>query len=79
MLACGVKVVYVTHMYDLAHNLHRRGDRAYLFLRAERRHDGVRTFRITPASPEPTSYGEDSFRRVFGVPARAPTHAVQTR
>jgi hypothetical protein len=71
MLECGVKVVYVTHMYDLAHSLYRRGNTEYLFLRAERRPDGVRTFRITPAEPEPTSYGEDSFRRVFGAPAGA--------
>jgi hypothetical protein len=71
MLECGVKVVYVTHIYDLAHSLYRRGNTAYLFLRAERRPDGVRTFRIKPAEPEPTSYGEDSFRRVFGAPAGA--------
>jgi hypothetical protein len=40
-----------------------------LFLRAERRPDGVRTFRLTPGKPEPTSYGEGSFRRIFGVAA----------
>jgi hypothetical protein len=78
MLACDIKVVYVTHMYDLAHTMHTRADPAHLFLRAERRPDGVRTFRVTPEPPEPTSYGEDSFRRVFGIPARAPTEAVQT-
>ncbi len=71
MLECGVKVVYVTHMYGLAHSLYRRGNAAYLFLRAERRPDGVRTFRMKNAEPEPTSYGEDSFRRVFGAPAAA--------
>jgi len=71
MLECGVKVVYVTHMYDLAHSLYRRDNAEYLFLRAERRPDGVRTFRMKPAQPEPTSYGEDSFRRVFGAPAGA--------
>lgn len=71
MLECGVKMVYVTHMYDLAHGLYRRADTEYLFLRAERRPDGVRTFRMTPAEPEPTSYGGDSFRRVFGASAGA--------
>jgi hypothetical protein len=69
MLQCGIKVVFVTHMYDLAHSLHLRGDPRYLFLRAERGPDGVRTFRMRAAEPEPTSHGEDSFRRVFGVPA----------
>ena len=76
MLACGIKVVYVTHMYDLAHNMHTRADPAHLFLRAERRPDGVRTFRVKVAEPEPTSYGEDSFRRVFGIPARPQSRAV---
>jgi len=71
MLECGVKVVYVTHMYDLAHSLYRRGNAGYWFLRAKRRADSARTFRMKPAEPEPTSYGEDSFRCVFGAPAGA--------
>ena len=67
----GIKVVYVTHLYDLAHSLHNRHDRNHLFLRAERRDDGARTFRLMPAEPEPTSYGQDSFRRIFGTPVGA--------
>ena len=69
MIESGVKVIYVTHLYDLASSLYARRDPADLFLRAERRADGTRTFRLMPGEPEPTSYGEDSFRRVFGVPA----------
>lgn len=67
MVESGVKVVFVTHLYDLAHSLSARDDPADLFLRAQRRPDGVRTFRLKPAQPEPTSYGEDSFRRVFAA------------
>jgi hypothetical protein len=52
-------------------SLSARDDPADLFLRAERRPDGVRTFRLTPGQPEPTSYGEDSFRRVFGIALHA--------
>lgn len=77
LLECGIKVVYVTHMYDLAHDLYRRDNAEYLFLRAERRSDGTRTFRMLPAAPEPTSHGEDSFRRVFGTGAPAMRHARQ--
>jgi MutS domain V len=69
MIESGVKVIYVTHLYDLASGLYAHHDPSYLFLRAERRPDGVRTFRLIPGEPEPTSYGVDSFRRVFGVPA----------
>jgi hypothetical protein len=71
LLGAGIKIVFVTHLYDLAHSLHTRQNTGYLFLRAERRDDGVRTFRLLPGEPESTSYGEDSFRRVFGSPVGA--------
>ena len=71
MVESGVKVFFVTHLYDLAHSLYARHNPAELFLQAERRPDGVRTFRLTPGEPEPTSYGEDCFRRVFGTAAHA--------
>lgn len=66
LLEAGVKVGYVTHMFDLADGLHgeRRSDA--LFLRAERLPDGRRTFRIIEGEPLPTSHGMDVYRRVFG-------------
>ncbi|MDI3314315.1 MAG: DNA mismatch repair protein [Mycobacterium sp.] len=76
MVDAGVKVVFVTHFYDLASSLCARRDPAYFFLRAERRPDGVRTFRLFPGEPAPTSHGEDSLRRVFGIPAGAPAATV---
>lgn len=63
-----ITVVLVTHMYDLAHHLHAEGPDSRLFLRAEREPDGRRTYRVLPGEPLPTSYGQDSYRRVFGVP-----------
>jgi hypothetical protein len=42
-----------------------------LFLRAERRPDGQRTFRLMPGEPLPTSYGEDLYQEVFGAPDQA--------
>lgn len=72
----GVKVIYVTHLYDLARSMSARRDPGYLFLRAERHPDGARTFRLKPGEPEPTSYGQDSFRRVFGAPTRIRDHHV---
>jgi len=68
-----IRVAYVTHMFDLARGLHEEGLGGSLFLRAERNADGTRTFRIVPGEPEPTSYGADSFRRIFG---RAPGEAA---
>jgi hypothetical protein len=44
-----------------------------LFLRAERRADGVRTFRLIEGEPLQTSYGRDLYERVFAdrIPAEA--------
>ena len=39
-----------------------------LFLRAQREPDGRRTFKLLEGEPLPTSYGEDSYRRIFGDP-----------
>lgn len=66
-----IKVLFVTHMYDLAHGFHAQGLDSALFLRAERRPDGRRTFKLLEGEPLPTSYGPDSFRRIFGVDADA--------
>jgi len=63
----GIRIVFVTHMYDLAGRYYAEHDPATLFLRAERRPDGHRTFRLPPGEPLPTSYGEDLYQEVFGV------------
>jgi hypothetical protein len=71
----GVKVCYVTHLFDLAHGFYREPPGPALFLRAERQVDGTRTFRVLEGEPLPTSYGEDVYRQVFGV---APGAAAAT-
>ncbi|MBY6389435.1 hypothetical protein HG717_36850 [Rhodococcus erythropolis] len=63
----GTTVFFVTHMFDLADSLHTEASDTTLFLRAERRPDGERTFRIIPGAPLPTSFGEDLYQRIFGV------------
>jgi hypothetical protein len=60
-----IKVVFVTHLFDLADGFFREHLETALFLRAERRADGTRTYRVLPDEPLPTSYGEDSYRRIF--------------
>lgn len=63
----GIRIVFVTHLYDLAEGLYAQHDPAMLFLRAERRPDGRRTFRLPPGEPLPTSYGQDLYQSVFGT------------
>jgi DNA mismatch repair ATPase MutS len=65
LLESGVKVAYVTHLFDLAAGLRDEHDGRGLFLRAERLEDGRRTFRIVEGPPLPTSHGEDVYRRIF--------------
>ena len=61
-----IRVLFVTHMFDLAHGFQEQQVDRALFLRAERQPDGARTYRLVEGEPLPTSYGADTYRRVFG-------------
>ena len=65
-----VKVFFVTHMYEFAHGLYDTVKTGAVFLRAQRREGGQRTFRVSPGEPLETSYGEDLYRRIFTEDAR---------
>jgi hypothetical protein len=65
----GVTVLYVTHLFDLAHGFFVQNLDSALFLRAEREDDARRTFKVVEAEPLPTSYGEDLYREIFGTRA----------
>lgn len=69
LLKAGVKVVFVTHMYDLAGALAEQNDRSMQFLRADRR----RSFKVVEGAPLPSSYGDDLYRRIFKTTAEGPT------
>lgn len=78
LLDSGVRVVYVTHNYDLARGLFDERTDSSVFLRAERRADGRRTFRLVPGEPLPTSYGRDLHARIFGSPTAAASSSADT-
>jgi hypothetical protein len=70
LTGAGVRVVFVTHLFDLARSLYvteGAQEENALFLRPERRDDGSRTFRLLPGEPRSTSYGPDLYRRIFGL------------
>ena len=75
LLEEGIKVLFVTHMFDLASRFHSQGLDTTLFLRAERGSDGARPFKLRDGEPLPTSYGEDSYRKIFGRSATLPALA----
>jgi len=67
LLKKGIKVFFVTHLYAFAHGFFERGADQALFLRAERRPDGTRTFRLIEGEPLATSYGKDLYERIFAA------------
>ena len=71
LLDSGVSVVLVTHVFELAAALFERQDPRSLFLRADRRANAERTFRVLPGRPLPTSHGQDVYGRVFVATAGA--------
>ena len=66
-----IKVIFVTHTYDFSHGLFERNPGDVLFLLAERREDGTRSFKLVPGEPLETSYGEDLYEKIFGVEGNA--------
>lgn len=78
MLDRRIKVMFVTHLYDLAHSFHAQQLDNALFLRAERRPDGRRTFKLVEGAPRPTSYGADAYHRIFGSAETGPAGEAGT-
>jgi len=60
-----IKIVYVTHLYDFAHNFYDNRKVNAIFLRAERQADGGRTFKIIAGAPLETIYGKDLYNSIF--------------
>ncbi|MGA8181619.1 MAG: hypothetical protein WB792_16275 [Desulfobacterales bacterium] len=60
-----IKVFFVTHLYEFAHVLYEKNMKNAIFLRAERKTDGTRTFKVVEGAPLETSYGEDLYNSIF--------------
>jgi DNA mismatch repair ATPase MutS len=72
MLEKRIKIFFVTHLYEFAHGFYDRNDEDVLFLRAERKDDGTRTFKLLEGEPLETSYGEDLYRQIFSLSKEIP-------
>jgi hypothetical protein len=71
LLDSGLKVFFVTHLYPFAHAMEAMNLKSSLFLRAERREDGSRTFKLVEGKPLETSFGEDLYKKIFGADERS--------
>jgi DNA mismatch repair ATPase MutS len=60
-----IKIFFVTHLAAFARTCYEQGMRNVLFLRAERRTDGARTFKMIANAPLQTSFGQDLYRQIF--------------
>ncbi|MFH0977631.1 MAG: DNA mismatch repair protein MutS [Spirochaetota bacterium] len=65
LLGKGIKIFFVTHLYEFADGFYGRKTKNILFLRAERQPDKKRTFRIIVGRPLQTSFGEDLYKEIF--------------
>jgi MutS domain V len=62
------RILFVTHLYELARGFFEENRKDALFLRAQRDSDGVRTFKLLQGAPLETSFGEDLYRAIFVTP-----------
>jgi DNA mismatch repair ATPase MutS len=70
LIDSGVKVLFVTHLYELAHGFYDEQRPDTVFLRATPPDaNGEPTFKLAPGEPEPTSHGLLAYERVFGAVA----------
>jgi DNA mismatch repair ATPase MutS len=65
LLEKNVKIFFVTHLYEFARGFFDKATDEAIFLRAERRPDGLRTFKLLQGEPLETSHGEDLYHRIF--------------
>jgi len=78
LLARRVKVLFVTHLYHFARAFFCEDADHSAFLRAERRPDGTRPYKLVEGEPLETSYGEDLYKSIF-LHARPPLNPETAR
>ncbi len=60
-----LKVFFVTHLFEFAHNFYSENRTDAIYLRAERQDDATRTFKLTEGEPLQTSFGGDLYQQIF--------------
>ena len=66
LMEYGIKILFVTHNNEAADRFYRKNRADAEFLRAERKQDGSRTYRIIKGEPLKTSFAEDLYNSIFG-------------
>lgn len=63
-----IKIFFVTHLYGFARGFYESKLENAIFLRAERKENGERTYRLIEGEPLQTSFGIDVYEKIFGGP-----------
>jgi hypothetical protein len=61
-----IRVLYVTHFYEFPLWFYENRPSLAVFLVAERKEDGTRTFKVREGVPLETSFAEDVYSKIFG-------------
>lgn len=67
-----IRVFFVTHLYEFANAWFDQKLYGTMFLRAERKQDGIRTFRLLEGQPLDSSHGGDLYRQIFELEQQSP-------
>jgi len=60
-----IKVIFVTHMFELVNKFYQNDYKDAIYLRANRKEDGSRDFKIIEAKPLHTSFAKDIYEIIF--------------
>ncbi len=60
-----IKVIFVTHMFELVNIFYKNDYKNAIYLRANRKEDGSRDFKILEAKPLHTSFAKDIYENIF--------------
>jgi len=65
LLEADCRIYFVTHFFELADSFRALQREDVLLLRAQRRADGERSFKVLPGDPLPTAFGQDLYQQLF--------------
>lgn len=66
LLDCDARVFFVTHLYEFPSAFFEKKRESVLFLRAERRTGGERTYKLIEGEPLKTSFAKDLYAKILG-------------
>ena len=65
LMTLNISLYYVSHLYSFNKRIWEEPHPDTMFLRAERKEDGSRSFKLKEAAPEKSSYAKDIYKKIF--------------